>query len=216
MGGAKLDWERLKVFQTVADTGSINAAAKALSRSYTKVSSDLDELERALGHQLFERSHRGLELTAVGEDILRSARSMADSVQAIVERASEKISDRLVICTREGIATYWLARRLPELLSLQPDARVFLKVLPTTSPSSSRSQPPQTSSRASWAGCTTFSTRRPATLRSTVNRTPCRIFTRISACGCPAPSINPKAGGRPPQRGALSCQTRSGPTLAPC
>ena len=132
MGGAKLDWERLKVFQTVADTGSINAAAKALSRSYTKVSSDLDELERALGHQLFERSHRGLELTAVGEDILRSARSMADSVQAIVERASEKISDRLVICTREGIATYWLARRLPELLSLQPDARVFLKVMPTT------------------------------------------------------------------------------------
>ncbi|HOY79930.1 MAG TPA: LysR family transcriptional regulator [Hyphomonadaceae bacterium] len=132
MGGAKLDWERLKVFQTVADTGSINAAAKALSRSYTKVSSDLDELERALGHQLFERSHRGLELTAVGEDILRSARSMADSVQAIVERASERNSDRLVICTREGIATYWLARRLPELLSLQPDARVFLKVLPTT------------------------------------------------------------------------------------
>ena len=132
MGGAKLDWERLKVFLTVADTGSINAAAKALSRSYTKVSSDLDELERALGHQLFERSHRGLELTAVGEDILRSARSMADSVQAIVERASEKNSDRLVICTREGIATYWLARRLPELLSLQPDARVFLKVLPTT------------------------------------------------------------------------------------
>lgn len=132
MGGSKLDWERLKVFQTVADTGSINAAAKVLSRSYTKVSGDLDELERALGHQLFERSHRGLELTAVGEDILRSARSMADSVQAIVERASEKTSDRLVICTREGIATYWLARRLPELLSLQPDARVFLKVFPTT------------------------------------------------------------------------------------
>jgi len=132
VGGAKLDWDRLKVFQTVAEAGSLNAAAKVLSRSYTKVSNDLDELERALGHQLFERSHRGLELTAVGEDILRSARSMADTVQAIVERASEKSSNHLVICAREGIATYWLARRLPELLSLQPDARVFLKVMPTT------------------------------------------------------------------------------------
>jgi molybdate transport repressor ModE-like protein len=132
VGGAKLDWDRLKIFQTVADTGSINAAAKALSRSYTKVSHDLDELERALGHQLFERSHRGLELTPVGEDVLRSARSMADTVQTIIERASEQRSDRLVICAREGIATYWLARRLPELLSLQPDASVFLKVLPTT------------------------------------------------------------------------------------
>jgi molybdate transport repressor ModE-like protein len=131
VGGAKLDWERLKVFQAVADSGSINAAAKALSRSYTKVSNDLDDLERALGQQLFERSHRGLELTAVGEDILRSARSMADTVQSIIERANETAPDHLVICAREGIASYWLARRMSELLALQPELRVFLKVLPS-------------------------------------------------------------------------------------
>ena len=84
-----------------------------------------------LGHQLFERSSRGLELTSVGEDILRSARNMADSVQSIIERASERAPDHLVICAREGIATYWLARRMSELLALEPDMRVFLKVLPT-------------------------------------------------------------------------------------
>ena len=56
MVGAKMDWDRLKVFQTVADAGSINAAAKSLCRSYSKVSKDLEELERALGHRLFERS----------------------------------------------------------------------------------------------------------------------------------------------------------------
>ena len=118
MGGAKLDWDRLKVFQTVADSGSINAAAKVLGRSYGKVSKDLEELERALGHQLFDRSNRGLELTVVGEDILRTARSMADSVQTIIDRANDSGPDQLVICAREGIATYWLARRLPELLQL--------------------------------------------------------------------------------------------------
>jgi molybdate transport repressor ModE-like protein len=130
--GARMDWDRLKVFQTVADTGSINAAAKALCRSYSKVSKDLEELERALGHQLFERSNRGLVLTAVGEDILRSARTMADSVRAIIDRASETSPDQLVICAREGIASYWLARHLPELLHLQPDIRLFIKVMPTT------------------------------------------------------------------------------------
>jgi molybdate transport repressor ModE-like protein len=130
--GAKMDWDRLKVFQTVADTGSINAAAKTLCRSYGKVSKDLEELERALGHQLFERSNRGLELTVVGEDILRSARNMADSVQAIIDRASDRSPDQLVICAREGIASYWLARHLPELLSIQPDVSVFFKVMPTT------------------------------------------------------------------------------------
>jgi molybdate transport repressor ModE-like protein len=132
LGGANLDWDRLKVFQTVADTGSINAAAKTLNRSYGKVSKDLEELERALGHQLFERSNRGLELTVVGEDILRSARNMADTVETIIERASERTSDKIVICAREGIATYWLARHLPELLMIQPDAQIFFKVMPTT------------------------------------------------------------------------------------
>lgn len=132
MGGARLDWDRLKVFQTVADAGSIKAAAKTLCRSYGKVSSDLEELEHTLGHQLFERSNRGLELTPVGEDILRSARNMADTVESIIERASERSSDEIVICAREGMATYWLARHLPELLQIQPEARIFFKVLPRT------------------------------------------------------------------------------------
>ncbi len=132
MGGVRLDWDRLKVFQTIAGSGSINAAARVLGRSYGKVSKDLEELEHALGHQLFGRSSRGLQLTTVGEDILRSARNMADSVQTIIERASERSRDQLVICARDGIATYWLARRLPELLQIQPEVRVFLKVLPTT------------------------------------------------------------------------------------
>ena len=132
MVGSKLDWDRLKVFQTVADEGSINAAAKTLCRSYGKVTKDLEELERALGHQLFERSKRGLVLTGVGDDILRSARNMADSVQTIIDRAGEREPDHLVICARDGIATYWLARRLKELLQLEPEVKVFLKVLPTT------------------------------------------------------------------------------------
>jgi molybdate transport repressor ModE-like protein len=130
--GAKLDWDRLKIFQTVADAGSINAAAKTLSVSYGKVSRDLEDLERALGHQLFDRSNKGLGLTTVGEDILRTARTMSDSVQSIVERANGRRPEHLVICARDGIATYWLARHLPELLKIQPGVRIFFKALPTT------------------------------------------------------------------------------------
>lgn len=132
MVGAKLDWDRLKVFQTVADEGSINAAAKTLCCSYGKVSRDLEDLERALGHQLFDRSNKGLNLTTVGEDILRTARTMSDSVQSIVDRANGRSPEHLVIGARDGIATYWLARHLPELLKTQPDIRIFFKVLPTT------------------------------------------------------------------------------------
>lgn len=132
MKGGLLDWDRLKVFHHVADTGSMNAAARELSLSYGKVAKDIEELERSLGHQLFERSSRGLTLTDVGQDILTSARNMADSVQSIIDRASETSQEKVVICAREGIASYWLARRLPHLLQFKPDVSVFLKVLPTT------------------------------------------------------------------------------------
>lgn len=128
----QLDWDRLKVFQNVAEKGSINAAAKVLRLSYGKVAGDIEALEYALGQRLFERSNRGLALTRVGEDILRSARVMADSVQAIIDRARERAVETVTICARDGIATYWLARRLPDLLARQPSVRVALKVLPTT------------------------------------------------------------------------------------
>jgi molybdate transport repressor ModE-like protein len=129
---AQLDWDRLKVFQNVAERKSINAAAKALGLSYNKVTKDIEELEYVLGRQLFDRSSRGLNLTGVGEEILRSARTMADTVQTIIDRANEKATEQVVICARDGIATYWLARRLPELTDLHPQIRVILKVLPTT------------------------------------------------------------------------------------
>jgi molybdate transport repressor ModE-like protein len=127
-----LDWDRLKVFQAVAVKGSFNAAAKSLGLSYNKVVKDVEELEHALGRQLFDRSNRGLDLTAVGEDILESARTMADSVQAIINRANDNTPGQVVICARDGIASYWLARHLPDLLEMQPQAKIAFRILPTT------------------------------------------------------------------------------------
>jgi len=73
----------------------------------------------------------GLELAATGEDVLRTARSMADTVQAIIEREGWKISGRLNICARKVFATCWPARRMSEFLALQTYIRVFPKVLPS-------------------------------------------------------------------------------------
>lgn len=128
----QLDWSGLRVFQAVADKGSYNAAAKELGVSYGKVTKDVEDLEHALGHQLFERTSRGLILTGVGKDILQSARSMADSVRSILDRANDNTPSPVVICARDGIGSYWLARRLSDLLQRKPDARVSLRILPGT------------------------------------------------------------------------------------
>lgn len=125
-----LDWDRLKIFQAVAEEGSISAAATLLSVSPAKVSRDMEELEQGLGQELFIRSTRGMQLTPLGADVLRSVRNMADSARAIGVRVQEVDQSRTVtIATHDAMATYWLARRLPELYQIQPTLELNIKVM---------------------------------------------------------------------------------------
>jgi DNA-binding transcriptional LysR family regulator len=57
---------------------------------------------------------------------------MADSVQSILDRANDNTPGPVVICARDGIGSYWLARRLPDLLQRKPDVRVSFRILPIT------------------------------------------------------------------------------------
>lgn len=128
-----LDWDRLKIFQAVAEEGSINAAALRLSVSQAKVSRDMEELEAAIGKELFIRSPRGTHLTPLGADVLRSVRNMADSARAIGARIEEVDQSRtVVIATHDAIATYWLAKRLSDLYRVFPDLELNIKVVQDT------------------------------------------------------------------------------------
>lgn len=128
-----LDWDRLKIFQAVAEEGSISAAAIVLAVSPAKISRDMEELELTLGQDLFIRSTRGMQLTPLGADVLRSVRNMADSARAITARVTE-VDQRqtVVIATRDAIGTYWLARRMPDLLRDYPGIDVTLKIMDDT------------------------------------------------------------------------------------
>src|SRR5690349_2001142 len=106
MGGLvnlrSLDWDSLKVFQAVAEGGSISAAATRLAVSHAKVSRDIEELERAFGAELFIRSPRGMQITTMGFDDLRSVRNMADSASAITNRVQENAqATEVVISTHD-------------------------------------------------------------------------------------------------------------------
>ena len=57
---------------------------------------------------------------------------MKPATSSTVCTAPDQIALAPGYLAREGIASYWLARRLPELLQLEPDVRLFIKVLPRT------------------------------------------------------------------------------------
>ncbi len=74
-----------RVFLAVADCQSVTHAARALNRSQTSVTKSLHDLEAQLGQTLFDRSSRGVTLTAFGECLLKRAREAETAFSAAGE-----------------------------------------------------------------------------------------------------------------------------------
>lgn len=74
----QLDLTSLRSFVAVADTGGVTRAAGFLNLTQSAVSMQLKRLEDSLGLSLFDRSGRGLTLTAAGEQLLGYARRLLD------------------------------------------------------------------------------------------------------------------------------------------
>lgn len=68
-----------RTFLAAARHSSITGAAKAINRSQTSVTKSLQDLERELGVELFDRSSKGVTLTAFGKSLEKSALQAADA-----------------------------------------------------------------------------------------------------------------------------------------
>ena len=60
-----MDWDKLKIFHTVAEASSFTKASTILNLSQSAISRQIQSLESDLKIKLFERHARGLTLTAV-------------------------------------------------------------------------------------------------------------------------------------------------------
>ena len=73
MSAPWLNYHHLHYFWVVAREGSIVRACEVLHLSQPTISAQLQQLERSLGGELFERKGRGLQLTDLGKTIQRYA-----------------------------------------------------------------------------------------------------------------------------------------------
>lgn len=81
---------QLKYVIAIADTGSLNEAAKHLYISQPSLSLALKELEAEIGFELFKRSNRGAVLTSEGAEFLGYARQVEQQYQLMESRYVEK------------------------------------------------------------------------------------------------------------------------------
>lgn len=127
----RFNWDRLRVFRLVAEARSMTAAAKTLGESTPTISRRINDLERELGTKLFQRSKRGVELTAAGKRLMDLADQMQDLVETVgdqVAQSDSTVSGAIKIKASDGLGPYWIARHLPTFHRQLPNVQIDLEI----------------------------------------------------------------------------------------
>lgn len=124
-----MDWDKLRIFHSVAEAGSLTHAGDTLHLSQSAVSRQIRALEESLNTTLFRRHARGLILTEQGELLFEATRSMArrlDATAARIRDSEDEVFGDLRVTTTTGFGSLWLAPRLPRLFERYPNLRLEL------------------------------------------------------------------------------------------
>ncbi len=114
---------------TVAEKGSLRAAARELGMSQPALTQSIGELERELGAALFERRARGMSPTPVGERFLLRARVISTETRRAREEVAQLIgSDQgeVTVCLSSAAHITLLPMALPLFQKRYPEVRLRL------------------------------------------------------------------------------------------
>ena len=126
-----MNWDKLRIFHVVAETGSFTHAGDVLNLSQSAVSRQIRGLEESLNITLFHRHARGLLLTEQGEVLLTSVRDVSAKLamtEARLTENKEQPKGPLRITTTVGFGSLWLTEHIGEFIDLYSDIAVSLLV----------------------------------------------------------------------------------------
>ncbi len=84
----ELELRHLKVVTTIASSGSITKAAAVLGVAQPALTAQLGRIERTLGGSLFDRDHRGVRATPLGELVIARAELLLPAMAGLLEEAN--------------------------------------------------------------------------------------------------------------------------------
>lgn len=125
----EIDWNLVRSFAAVGESGSLSAAARRLASSQPTVGRHIGELEKALGVTLFLRGRRGFELTEAGAALLARAQAAASAIAALSVQAvgrQEQLAGSVRIAASDVMSAFVLPEMLARLAVDEPGIQVEL------------------------------------------------------------------------------------------
>jgi len=122
-----LDWNLLRSFLAVAETGSLTGAGRKLGASQPTLGRHIAELEAEVGFSLFHRTVRGQELTETGGAFLTEVEKMRDAADTLARRiagATDQLSGTVRITASVVIGTLVLPTIVARLRKEHPELEV--------------------------------------------------------------------------------------------
>lgn len=123
------DWQDLRHFLALAETGTLSGAARALNVDHATVGRRVAALEQGLGTALIERQPKRWVLTAAGQRVAALAQGMqiqAHALERAVRAQHSPLSGTVTLSTPPAFASHFLAPRLLALRRLYPDLHLSL------------------------------------------------------------------------------------------
>lgn len=121
---------QLNYLCTLAVKKHFGNAAKECHVSQSTLSTGINELETTLGVTLVERSHKGVLLTNIGEDVVKRSQSILAQVEDLVaacEHSTGPFHGRLRLGVIPTIAPFLLPSLLKKLRKKHPDFQLFIR-----------------------------------------------------------------------------------------
>ncbi len=123
--------ELYRVFYTVAKCGSLTKAAEELYISQPAVSQAIKQLETQLGGKLFNRTHKGMELSDTGGkqifSTVEQALKLFDDAESKYAELKDTATGIVRICASDTVATHFLLPYIKEYHEKYPDVNLILQ-----------------------------------------------------------------------------------------
>ena len=126
--------QQLRFLCALAEQCHFGRAAEGCAVTQSTLSAGIKELEGRLGVTLFERSHRHVILTPLGEEIATRARRLlvdAEELVGFARNAQEMLSGPLRFGVIPTVGPYVLPSLLPHLGTALPNLRLYVREAPT-------------------------------------------------------------------------------------